>query len=365
MFTLCRTCSEQLNQNECTHSDEQRALTGTWVIDEVRKSIEKGYSVLEIYEVWKYHVVNGLFREYIDEYLKIKQQATGWPLGCDSTEEKQKYIQQYLEKEGVKLNPDKIAKNPGLRQVGKAVITSFWGKLGQRENQSKTTIVNEPAQFFSLLTNPTINVNTVQTINENTLVVNWEHKEEVYDPLPTVNVCLAAYTTAQARLKLYSYLEKLDDRVLYYDTDSVIYISRPSEWDVPLGSFLGEMTDELECYGGGSYITTFASGGPKLYAYRVYSPTQDKYHDTIKVKGITINHNTSKIVNFQTLCDMVLKEGEADEPTYVTTKQISRTAMHEVVTKTGRKIFRCNFRKRKLLQDYNSVPYGYKSRKLE
>ncbi|KAK9709969.1 hypothetical protein QE152_g26315 [Popillia japonica] len=153
MFTLCRTCSEQLNQNECKHSDEQRALTGTWVIDEVRKSIEKGYSVLKIYE------------------------ATGWSLACDSAEGKQRYIQQYLEKEGVKLNPDKIAKNPGLRQVGKAVITSFWGKLGQRENQSKTTIVNEPAQFFALLTNPTINVNTVQTINENTLVVNWEHKE--------------------------------------------------------------------------------------------------------------------------------------------------------------------------------------------
>ncbi|KAK9710000.1 hypothetical protein QE152_g26316 [Popillia japonica] len=127
------------------------------------------------------------------------------------------------------------------------------------------------------------------------------------------------------------------------------------------------MTDELGCYGEGSYITTFASGGPKLYAHRVYSPAQSKYHDTIKVKGITINHNTSKIVNFQTLCDMVLKQGGVDEPTYVTTKQISRTTtpMHEVVTKTGRKIFRCNFRKRKLLQDYNSVPYGYKSRKLE
>ncbi|KAK9685268.1 Endonuclease-reverse transcriptase [Popillia japonica] len=206
---------EQLNQNECTHSDEQRAVTDTWVIDEVRKSIEKGYSVLEIYEVWKYQVVT--------------------------------------EKEGVKLNPDKIAKNPGLRQVGKAVITSFWSKLGQRENQSKTTIVNEPAQFFSLLINPTINVNTVQTINENTLnepaqffsllinptinvntvqtinentlVVNWQHNEEVYEPLPTVNICLAAYTTAQGRLKLYSYPEKLGERVLYYDSDS-FYISR-------------------------------------------------------------------------------------------------------------------------------------------
>ena len=32
------------------------------------------------------------------------------------------------------------------------------------------------------------------------------------------NVIIAAYTTAQARLKLYSYLERLDRRVLYYDT---------------------------------------------------------------------------------------------------------------------------------------------------
>ncbi|KAK9696077.1 hypothetical protein QE152_g32146 [Popillia japonica] len=73
-------------------------------------------------------------------------------------------------------------------------------------------------------------------------------------------------TESWTRLKLYSHLEKLDDRVLYYDTDSVIYSSRPGEWDVPIGSFLGEMTDELKCYGEGSYITTFASGGPKLYA---------------------------------------------------------------------------------------------------
>ncbi|KAK9729441.1 hypothetical protein QE152_g15961 [Popillia japonica] len=203
-----------MNQGECTQSAEQRALVGTWLIGEVRTAIEKGYSMLEIYE------------------------ASGWPTGCDSADDKEKYIQQYLEKEGIQLNPNKIEKNPGLRQVGKAVITSFWGKLGQRENQAQTTIVNEPTitsfwgklgqrenqaqttivneptQFFVMLNNPGINLNTVQIINDSTLVVNWEHKEKVYHPLPTANVCLAAYTTAQARLKLYFYLEKLGERVL-------------------------------------------------------------------------------------------------------------------------------------------------------
>ncbi|KAJ8953190.1 hypothetical protein NQ318_003226, partial [Aromia moschata] len=47
------------------------------------------------------------------------------------------------------------------------------------------------------------------------------------------------------------------------------------EYDVPMGEFLGEITDELESYGPGSYITEFVSGGPKKYAYRVFS-TRDK-----------------------------------------------------------------------------------------
>lgn len=47
----------------------------------------------------------------------------------------------------------------------------------------------------------------------------------------------------QARLKLYSFLEKLEERVLYYDTDPVIYISTPGEYDTPLETCVGDMTN--------------------------------------------------------------------------------------------------------------------------
>ncbi|KAG5875998.1 hypothetical protein JTB14_026203 [Gonioctena quinquepunctata] len=111
-----------------------------------------------------------------------------------------------------------------------------------------------------MMSNPTIYVNTVLAVNEDTLNVNWEYRDEASDSLSTVNVVISAFVTAQARLKLYSYLEQLEERVLYYDTDSVIYVSKPGEFDIPTGEFVGDMTNELEKEGTDSYITEFVSG---------------------------------------------------------------------------------------------------------
>lgn len=70
-----------------------------------------------------------------------------------------------------------------------------------------------------------------------------------------INIFIACLTTALARLKLYAELEKLNEQVLYYDTDSVIYSCKEGEVKVPTGVFLGQMTDEL----GGDSITKFGS----------------------------------------------------------------------------------------------------------
>ena len=45
--------------------------------------------------------------------------------------------------------------------------------------------------------------------------------------------------------------------MLYFDTDSVIYVSPTGQHLLPLGDFLGDLTDELN----GGYITEFVSGG--------------------------------------------------------------------------------------------------------
>jgi hypothetical protein len=367
MFVLCRVCGDKMDQSmDCTHTKEERTLHGTWVIEEVVKALEMGYEIVQIQEIWKYQVAQydpktktgGLFTAMMNDFIKYKQQASGWPSSCSTQEEKDNYIENFFNREGVRLVFAEILKNEGLRSLAKLILNSFWGKLGQRENQPKTLIVDNPSALFNMLTNPTTHINGILPINDAVVVVNYETIEEAAVPLSTVNVCLAAYTTAQARLKLYSYLEKLGDRVLYYDTDSVIYIGREGEYDVPLGSVTGEMTDELEGYGKGAFILQFASGGPKNYGYEVFG---DKGRTaTAKVKGITLNYQTSLLINFEKIKDMILQDSD---PVYVVTQNIRRTTDHQLVTRKETKKYKPNSTKRRF-ENYDSVPYGFKKCRL-
>ena len=74
------------------------------------------------------------------------------------------------------------------------------------------------------------------------------------------NVFIASFTTCWARLKLYEVLQMLRERVLYFDTDSVMFVSRSGNIEPETGSFLGQLISELEP---SEYITEFISGGPK------------------------------------------------------------------------------------------------------
>lgn len=60
---------------------------------------------------------DGLFRQYVNTFVALKQQASGWPSGCESPEQQQAYLDEFERLEGVKLNPDLIEKNPGLRMI--------------------------------------------------------------------------------------------------------------------------------------------------------------------------------------------------------------------------------------------------------
>ena len=124
-----------------------------------------------------------------------------------------------------------MEKNKGIRAIAKIMLNSLWGKLALRENMTKTEFFSEPSKFFDLMTNPNKIVKNVDTCRENLLLVNWEDTEFNVEPHACSNVIVAAFVTAQARLKLYEPLEKLNERVLYFDTDSIIYHHKPHLWN--------------------------------------------------------------------------------------------------------------------------------------
>lgn len=60
--------------------------------------------------------------------MKIKQESSGWPTECVTDVQKAEYVREYEAREGVKLDPTSITKNPGRRQVAKLALNSFWGR---------------------------------------------------------------------------------------------------------------------------------------------------------------------------------------------------------------------------------------------
>ncbi|CAH2017327.1 unnamed protein product [Acanthoscelides obtectus] len=126
------------------HSIQERSLKGTWVIEEVLKAIEKGYQIIETYEIWEY------------DTIQLSKDQEGMPKHCLTDEEKNRYIDAFLDREDIKLEFSKIIENPCLRSLAKLMLNSFWGKFAQKENQNKTSIVRDCGEFFDMLTNPSI-----------------------------------------------------------------------------------------------------------------------------------------------------------------------------------------------------------------
>jgi predicted metal-dependent TIM-barrel fold hydrolase len=128
--------------------------------------------------VWHFpETSNKLFKDYINTFLKIKQEPSAYPKDCVTDEQKQQYVDEYFENSGICLDPSKIEHNPGLRALAKLMLNSFWGKLlffllfslwylyflclgkfAQRSNMVKTEQINDPQVFFDYLNSDEISV---------------------------------------------------------------------------------------------------------------------------------------------------------------------------------------------------------------
>jgi len=132
---------------------------------------------------------------------------------------------------------------------------------------------------------------------------------------------------------------------------------------VETGDNLGDMTSELKP---SEFIEEFVSGGPKNYAYKVVDTVMGKRKQVCKVRGITLNYNTSRVVNFDVIRDMILGAVKERTVTVHSEHKIKRKRKRggggivSIVTEPENKMYRISFFKRRRLSVETSVPFGYK-----
>ncbi|XP_046391641.1 uncharacterized protein LOC124159770 [Ischnura elegans] len=280
MFPLFMKCATTRAQTDCSHEENERAITGTWVSEEIKMAVNKGYKILEMHEAWHYDTdcyyvskkQGGLFTEYINCFLKLKQEASGWPSWCTSEAKKCQYIKAFKERENIDLDPQNIRENAGMRSLAKLMLNSFWGKFGQRENLPQCSILKSGDEMYKLLHSPHVEVSYLLEVNEETVYASWCEREESLSAKDSRSIIIVCYTTTHARLELYKYLDMLKERIIYFDTDSIIFSQKPGESCPSVGDNLGDMTDELEKIGSGAYIDEIVSSiyAPVINSFLVY-----------------------------------------------------------------------------------------------
>ncbi|XP_053383484.1 uncharacterized protein LOC123561229 [Mercenaria mercenaria] len=207
-------------------------------------------------------------------------------------------------------------------------------------------------KFFQLISDVSKNVTNFHVISKDMIIMEWEHNRNYVPDDTKANVFIAAFTTCWARLKLYGVLEMLDQRVLYMDTDSCIYISKAGLAEPQLGDYLGQLTNELNP---GEHIVEFVTTGPKSYAYLTNKGTQE-----CKVRGFSLkSYTNSKLIDFDLLKQIIIK----DQSRYVDVcndRKICRDKKSSILyNRKEVKRYKMVFTKRVIGNYYNTFPYGY------
>lgn len=281
---------------------------------ELHLALDHGYRVTRLYWAYRFHWSTELFKTYFQDFLKDKLEASGIPKWVTTEEDWKEFRKYHLDHLEIELNRENMIANASRKTGAKLLCNSLWGKFGERMHMHGWKICEigkDDGEIMALekqwidgnvdLTYRRFNRHNTHlamaykwACNNNTENMSKQH-------LGRVNIALASMVTSHARCRLWKELHKLGERVLYHDTDSIIYEHQPNAYNIPEGRYLGEWEDET----GGDPIIKFVSTGPKCYSYMVRQ-ANGQIKESTKVKGITLNSINADRVNYDTMKKLVV-----------------------------------------------------------
>lgn len=290
----------------------ENIVEGTFTSVEIQVALNKGYKLIKVHRIDQYTRKPGLWVNFVKD-LYIQKMANSEPTPS-SAEEQTRLINEYETKFEMGRQVEESFSNwdfrPALRMTYKIMLNSGWGKHCQRPNLPFLSYIddtdyNSMKKLFTNIEHGDIRLMDV-CVQGNRVVYKSMPKNHNYVP-HDLYLPAGLFVPAYGRILLYDALDMLQDRVLYHDTDSVIYIYDPTKENLPTSDIWGSWDEEKVSKNGN--ITAFIGLGPKSYALK----TADG-KDVIKVKGLSLKHSHRNLINFESLKDMVLNPKSIDVP---------------------------------------------------
>lgn len=326
---------------------------------ELQKAIKIGYKITRVYEIFHFKKTKQLFKSYIRTFMKGKIEGAGHK---GTPEEKIAYCKEYSDKFGIEIKPENLIKNAGKKANSKLLLNSLWGKFGQRQMKSSEYFCDS-SKWYKLLKraeNGKVIIHSRQDLGDS-LFIEYEETEELKTSLKKTNVALCAMITSNARLRLYEELEKLDNRVVYCDTDSCIYEYDKNKYNTEMGIMLGDWEAEGE---EDHKITEFVGIAPKAYSYKLLDESncvggslRASATDTVKSKGVSMSIENQEKITFDSYKKLI------DTQIKIKTNMMDfKKSKNGIQTINGIKDISFNREdfKRIIIKDYETLPHGFK-----
>ena len=82
--------------------------------------------------------------DYVNTFLKLKAEASGYPGWVHSPENEDRYVESFMQSEGIRLVKEAIRYNAAKTGLAKLCLNSMWWKLTGRSDWTMTKIITKP-----------------------------------------------------------------------------------------------------------------------------------------------------------------------------------------------------------------------------
>ena len=195
LYPLCGLCSHQMNEQECSHTEQQRMFTGCYTIQEISHARRRGYKIPRIRESLTfdssptekifYPFMQCLSRIYFK--YKMKSDDEDAVAFCRELNEHMDFT-----KDGLEIHPSDLIGDTFMKSLMKLLMNSIIGRLAKRQTDFKTVIVKTEQELDKYFDSGSIIGITPLNDEDNALAVHLAN-DEIRRDCPYTNIILAAY----------------------------------------------------------------------------------------------------------------------------------------------------------------------------
>lgn len=278
---------------------------GVFTTPEFKLALARGYRLDTLHRLDRYRAAPGLWNDFIKSLYIDKMAASE---EAPDAAGRDALVAQYSAEpfcmgDEVRASFARWGNHPAQRQVAKTLCNCGWGKHCEQCNKDSITFIGEEDRddmglLFDNVRDGNVRIKDLRIVGSRTMVRSGG--TGVCEPsfhggyLPA-----GLFVPAWGRLMLYEQLERLDLRVLYHDTDSIIYIYDPLLYNIPVSDVWGGWSvEKFDTKNGG--LREFVALGPKSYGVRAANGAS-----FIKVKGLSLRLAHEPLLNFDVMKGMV------------------------------------------------------------